>query len=64
MSGQPRIRPLWLNSQRPSANGAAAVSVTGMPTVAERTAASSAPVRVAAASPANEVSDQIGRALR
>jgi hypothetical protein len=55
---------LWLNSQRPSANGAAALGVTGIPTVAERTAASSAVDRVAAARSANEVSDQIGDALR
>ena len=55
---------MWLNNQRPSPNGAAAGSVTGMPTVAERAAASTPPERVAAATVANEVSDQIGCALR
>jgi hypothetical protein len=35
-----------------------------MPTVAERTEASSAPARVPAASAANDASDQIGPALR
>jgi hypothetical protein len=55
---------LWLNSHGPWANGAAAVSVTGIPTVADRTAASTAPDRVAPASALNEGSDQMGRALR
>jgi hypothetical protein len=62
--GQPRTTPLWLNSQRPSAKGAAAVSVTGIPAVADRTAASTPPDRVPAATAANEASDQIGCALR
>ena len=63
-AGQPRTTPLWLNSQRPSANGAAAVEVTGMPGVAERTAASTPVAEVTAASAANPVSAQSGRSLR
>ena len=62
--GQPRISPLWLNSQRPSPNGAAAGAVTGKPVVADRTAASTAVPVVTGASAANAVSAQIGRSLR
>ena len=62
--GQPRTTPLWLNRKRPSANGAAAAAVTGMPTVAERTAASTAAEVVARARSANTASDQSGAALR
>jgi hypothetical protein len=40
------------------------VLVTGIPTVAERMAASTAELRVAAASDANVPSDQIGSAER
>ncbi|SBT42444.1 hypothetical protein GA0070621_1513 [Micromonospora narathiwatensis] len=64
VSGQPRTTPLWLNNQRPSANGAAAVSCTGMPTVADRTAASTAPATVTAASSGRVVSLHSGRARR
>jgi hypothetical protein len=55
---------LWLNSQRPSAKGAAASALTGMPTVAERTAASNAPARVLAATAANDASVHSGCPLR
>ena len=55
---------MWLNSHGPSANGAAAVSITGMPTVAERTAASTPPETVWAASAGSAASDQSGAALR
>ncbi|SCL56411.1 hypothetical protein GA0070617_3233 [Micromonospora yangpuensis] len=63
-SGHPRTTPLWLNNQGPSANGAAAVSSTGMPTVADRTAASTPPAVVTAANSANVVSVQNGCARR
>ncbi len=39
------IRPLCESKQRPSVNGAAALSSSGMPTVAERTAATTHPER-------------------
>jgi hypothetical protein len=64
LPGQPVTMPLWLNSHRPLDNGEQAISVTGMPTVAERTAASTAPLCTAPASAANEVSAQIGIARR
>jgi hypothetical protein len=60
VSGQPRTTPLWLNSHGPSANGAAAVATTGMPTVADRTAASAAPATVDAARAGSDASVQIG----
>ena len=63
-AGQPRITPLWLNRKRPSANGAAASAVTGMPTVADRTATSAAGADVTRARSANAASDQSGPALR
>ena len=62
--GQPRTTPLWLNSHRSHANGAEAVSTTGMPTVAERTAASTAPEVISAASRGSAVSVHIGTARR
>ena len=62
--GHPFSRPLWLNSQRSAANGAAAASPGAVPSVAERTAASSARVRVTRARSANEASAQIGPARR
>ena len=42
-AGQPATAPLWLNSHGPDRNGAAAACPPGIPTVADRTAASSAP---------------------
>ncbi|GAB3855029.1 hypothetical protein GCM10027610_087530 [Dactylosporangium cerinum] len=64
LSGHPSTRPLWENSHGPSWNGAAADSVTGMPTVAERTAARTAPEDVAAASNGSDGSLHSGRADR
>ena len=58
------ITPLWLNNQRPVVNGAQAVSTTGMLTVADRTAASTAPLRTSRASARNVASVQIGTARR
>jgi hypothetical protein len=55
---------LWLNSHRPSVNGAAAVSITGMPRVAARAAASTADDRVAAARAGSDASAHIGQARR
>ena len=60
--GQPLTRPLWLNSQRPSVNGAQAPSPTGMPAVALRTAARTAPERTPAATSGSEASVHIGTA--
>jgi hypothetical protein len=62
--GQPATTPLWLNSQGPSPNGAAAVSTTGMPAVALRTAASTAPARVTRASAGSVASLHRGVARR
>ncbi len=45
-SGHPSTAPLWLNSQRPCRNGAAAAGPWLVPGVALRTAASSAPALV------------------
>jgi hypothetical protein len=64
LSGQPTILPLWLNSQRSKRNGAAADSVTGMPTVAERTAASTALECVAEANAGRSASVHSGRHRR
>ena len=64
LAGQPVTIPLWLKSQRPAANGAQAMPVTGIPMVAERTAASTAPLRTAPANSANDGSFQIGMARR
>lgn len=44
LDGQPRTAPLWLNSQGPEANGAAAASPSDPDSVASRTAASTAPL--------------------
>ena len=62
--GQPVTNPLWLNSQCPSVNGAHAVLTTGMPTVADRTAANTAPDSVATASARNELSVHSGWSCR
>jgi hypothetical protein len=61
--GQPRTSPLWLNSQRPSPNGAAAGAVTACPwwPNAPREHRGAGGDR---ASAANAVSAQIGRSLR
>ncbi|CAM5393465.1 hypothetical protein SHIRM173S_12735 [Streptomyces hirsutus] len=64
MPGQPRTAPLWLNSQAPAANGAAAASPSAPARVASRTAASSAGVRTTRARSANDGSPQIGPAPR
>ena len=59
-SGQPSSRPLWLNSQRPSANGAAACSPAAVPSVADLTAASTARDLVTRARSGSDGSPQIG----
>ena len=56
--------PLWESSQRPSVNGAAAVASAGIPTVAERTAASTAPERSTGATEAKETSVHSGLSER
>ena len=56
--------PLWESSQVPSVNGADAVSSAGMPTVAERTAASTAPEAMVGATERNEADDHSGRSER
>ena len=63
-AGQPSTAPLWLNSQGPDRNGAAAACPPGIPTVADRTAASIAAVRTTRARSANVSSDHIGLAPR
>ena len=62
--GQPSSLPLWLNSHGPAAYGAAADSPWAVPSVAERTAASTAPLRVTRARSANDASPHIGTARR
>ena len=57
-------RPLWESSQRPSVNGAAALSSAGMPGVAERTAATTDPARSTGATEANDASLHSGREER
>ena len=57
-------RPLCESSHRPSVNGATALSSSGMPTVADRTAASTQPDAATGATEANEASPQSGRADR
>jgi hypothetical protein len=64
LCGQPAILPLRLNSQRPVPNGAQAVSITGIPGVAARTAASTALLRTSRATAANDGSFHIGIARR
>src|ERR1035437_1708725 len=64
VSGQPLSAPLWLNSQRSAAYGAAAVSPASVSEVASRTAASTARLLVTLARSANVGSDQIGLARR
>jgi hypothetical protein len=63
-SGQPPTTPLWLNAQRPSVNGATAVSTSGIPVVPFRSAASTAPDRIERASPGSDSSAQIGTLRR
>ncbi len=46
--------PLWDSSHRPCRNGATAVSSSGMPAVADRTAASTHPDEITGASDAND----------
>src|SRR3954463_5357689 len=57
-------RPVCDSSHRPSVNGAAALSSSGMPTVAERTAARTHPDSITGATEAKEASAQSGRAAR
>ena len=56
--------PLCDSSHRPSVNGADADASIGMPTVAERTAATTQPLRSAGATDANDASPHSGAALR
>ena len=63
-SGQPSSRPLWLNSQGPWPNGAAACSPGAVPGVAERTAASTAVEVVTRATSGSDGSPQIGTPRR
>ena len=58
--GQPSSSPLWLNSQAPAPNGAAAASPSAVPAVAERTAARTAEDRVTRAMSGSDGSPQIG----
>lgn len=62
--GQPGTAPLWLNSHRPAASGAAAASASAPESVASRTAASTAPERTTRARSAKDRSAQIGPARR
>ena len=55
---------MWLNSHDPDANGAAAASPSAVPTVASRTAASTADDRVTRARSGSDGSPQIGTARR
>ena len=63
-SGHPFSLPLCENSQGPAVYGAAAAALASVPSVAERTAASSARVRVTRARSAKLESAQIGPARR
>src|SRR6185437_7422674 len=63
-AGQPFSSPLWLNSQGPAPKGAAAASPSAVPSVAERTAARTAPERVTRARSGSVRSPQIGTARR
>ena len=56
--------PLWLNSQGPRPNGAAASGPLAVPGVAERTAASTAPERVTRARSGSDGSPQMGSPRR
>ncbi len=56
--------PLCDNNQCPSVNGAVALTSIGMPTVAERTAATTQWLRSAGATDSNEVSPHSGAGLR
>lgn len=62
--GQPLTAPLWLNSQGPEANGAAAASPSAPASVASRTAASIAPLLTTRARSAKERSAQMGPGRR
>ena len=57
-------RPLCDSSHVPSVNGADADASMGIPTVAERTAATTQPLRSAGATDANDASPHSGAALR
>ena len=63
-AGQSVSRPLWLNSQRCSVNGAAQDSSGPNPGVAERTAARMQPLDTVGAREPNDASLQIGWARR
>ncbi len=63
-SGQPRTTPLWLNNQSSSANGAHADSVTGIPGVPDRTAATKPPARTVSASRGSDSSVHNGAGRR
>lgn len=56
--------PLCESNQRPSVNGATADGSTGMPTDADRTAATTHPLLSAGATEAKDASPHIGAALR
>src|ERR1700730_18391687 len=56
--------PLWDNNHCPSVNGADADGSIGMPTLAERTAATMPPLLNAGATEANDASPHRGAALR
>ena len=63
-SGHPSTLPLWLNSQRPDTYGATAAVPRSVPSVAQRTAASTAPALVTRAMSAKDSSPQIGTGRR
>lgn len=58
------IDPLWLKAHRPYVNGAQADRSTGIPTVADRTAANTAVDRICDSTSSTAGSVQIGAALR
>jgi hypothetical protein len=58
------MAPLWLNSQDSAVKGAAPASSIGNGAVAERTAASTAPLLTTPARDAKDASVQIGCARR
>src|SRR5271165_6698731 len=63
-SGHPSTLPLWLNSQQPDVYGATAAVPRSVPSVAERTAASTALALVTLAMSAKDSSPQIGTERR
>ena len=64
LPGKPRTTPLWLKIRAPSRNGAQACTETGIPTVADRTAATNAVLRTPVARSRNDASVHIGTAWR